>query len=110
MFGAPSHFELTDDELSALIEACNVVNNHPGEARPPWNRAGHAAHDKLINEERRRSRCHSFDDLKSFLSQHVVNINSLAGMAVEYARRWRAGELNDREFLDALKQCGLNPK
>lgn len=46
---------LTDDELSALIEACNVTRRTHGEARPPWDRSGHSAHDKLIAEERRRN-------------------------------------------------------
>ena len=46
-------FHLTDDELSALIEACNVANNH--NPRPPWDRAGQAAWNKLVQEEYRRA-------------------------------------------------------
>ncbi len=47
--------DLTDDELSALIEACNHANQH-GKCRPPWNRAGSSAWDKLVREEYRRAR------------------------------------------------------
>lgn len=42
--------EFTSDELSALIEACNVASRH--NPRPPWDRAGHSAWRKLIEEER----------------------------------------------------------
>jgi hypothetical protein len=45
---------LTDQELSALIEACNVTNRHPHEARPPYGEAGNDARLKLVEEERRR--------------------------------------------------------
>ena len=41
--------DLTDDELSALIEACNVAGR--GSPRPPWDRAGISAWRKLIDEE-----------------------------------------------------------
>jgi hypothetical protein len=46
-------FDLTDDELSALIEACNVAGR--GSPRPPWDRAGNSAWRKLIDEERYRA-------------------------------------------------------
>lgn len=45
--------DLTDDELSALIEACNVAQWH--KPRPPWGRAGGSAWRKLVEEERQRS-------------------------------------------------------
>jgi len=45
--------DLTDDELSALIEACNVADR--GKPRPPWDRAGKSAWRKLIDEERYRA-------------------------------------------------------
>lgn len=44
---------LTGDELSALIEACNHADQH-GKCRPPWDRAGRSAWRKLIEEERYR--------------------------------------------------------
>ena len=44
--------EFTDDELSALIEACNVANRH--QPRQPWGRAGESAWRKLLHEERSR--------------------------------------------------------
>ena len=43
---------LTDEELSALIEACNVASQH--NPRPPWASAGRQAWDKLLAEELRR--------------------------------------------------------
>lgn len=49
-----NHLELTDDELSALVEACNVANKH--KPRPPWCWAGRSAWDKLIAEEMRRGK------------------------------------------------------
>lgn len=45
--------DMTDDELSALIEACNVADR--GNPRPPWDRAGKSAWRKLIDEERYRA-------------------------------------------------------
>ena len=42
--------KLTSDELSALIEACNVADRH--RPRPPWDRAGRSAWRKLVEEER----------------------------------------------------------
>jgi len=55
---------LTDDELSALIEACNVTTCAYAlrgkvppmcVARPPWDRAGSSAHNKLVHEEAARA-------------------------------------------------------
>lgn len=43
---------LTDDELSALIEACNVADRH--NPRPPWGSAGGSAWSKLTNAEKAR--------------------------------------------------------
>jgi hypothetical protein len=52
MSNRPLGFTLTDDELSALIEACNVADvNDP---RPPWSWAGKSAWNKLLREEKRR--------------------------------------------------------
>lgn len=58
--------ELTDDELSALVEACKVTNRvatsghtvygYWTQPSPPWDQAGRAAWDKLICEEARRGR------------------------------------------------------
>ncbi len=45
--------DLTGDEVSALIEACNVAGEHGG--REPWGRAGQSAWKKLIAEEGRRA-------------------------------------------------------
>ena len=44
---------LTNQELSGLIEACNVANRH--DPRPPWKPHGIAAWGKLVKEERIRS-------------------------------------------------------
>lgn len=44
--------DLTNDELSALVEACNLAS--VGSPRPPWDRAGRSAWAKLLLEERRR--------------------------------------------------------
>lgn len=52
----PLGFTLTDDELSALIEACNVANSPGSKPRPPWSWAGRSAWDKLIREEMRRGK------------------------------------------------------
>ena len=50
--------DLTDDELSALIEACNIAEHAlKPRPRPPWDRAGSSAHKKLIEEELRRAKC-----------------------------------------------------
>lgn len=48
---------LTNDELSALIEACNHANNHPSTRppRPPYAWAGESARQKLVAEEGRRA-------------------------------------------------------
>jgi len=57
--------DLSDDELSALCEACNVARQAVWKARdpkrsrimaprPPWDRAGSSAHKKLVDEEMRR--------------------------------------------------------
>jgi hypothetical protein len=48
--------ELTDDELSALIEACNTVCKDVNRPRPSWCYAGRDTHQKLIAEEFRRSK------------------------------------------------------
>lgn len=50
--------QLTDDELSALICACQLAENTEAKGttvRPPWGRCGTAAHRKLIKEEFDRS-------------------------------------------------------
>jgi hypothetical protein len=51
---ASNELILTGDELSALIEACNVASQH--HARPPWPSHGHNAWTKLLGEECRRSK------------------------------------------------------
>jgi len=45
---------LSDQELSALIEACNVTSKNQSLARPPWNTDGNSAWEKLLAEELRR--------------------------------------------------------
>lgn len=49
---------LSDQELSALIEACNVtdaaISRRLNIPRPPWNTDGSTAWKKLIKEEMRR--------------------------------------------------------
>lgn len=45
---------LSDQELSALIEACNVTSHNSSQARPPWNTDGKPAWHKLVAEEFRR--------------------------------------------------------
>lgn len=47
--------EFSNNELSALIEACNVANAHYKDARPPWAQCGYAAHQKLVAQEKRRA-------------------------------------------------------
>jgi hypothetical protein len=44
---------LTDDELSALICACQFADQvkNRSRVRPPWIRFGTSAHKKLIQEE-----------------------------------------------------------
>ena len=50
-------FTLTDQELSALVEACNVANRN--QPRPPWNTDGRSAWAPLIREDIRRGKCHA---------------------------------------------------
>lgn len=44
---------LTDRELSALIEACNVAKSG-SRPRPPWDTDGDSAHEKLVRVEAAR--------------------------------------------------------
>jgi len=48
---------LTDQELSALIEACNVARSG-SRPRPPWNTDGDSAHKKLLAVEAARQSEH----------------------------------------------------
>ena len=51
---ADGSLRLSDDECSALIEACNVASQH--NPRPPWQSAGREAWDKLLWMESHRNK------------------------------------------------------
>ena len=52
--GDDVNISLNPQELSALIEACNVAHNHPTEGRPPWRGRpdGRNAYKKLLQVEK----------------------------------------------------------
>jgi len=54
------NLSLTADEVSALIEACNVARGHGSRPRPPWDADGESARLKLLEAEKRAFPSHTW--------------------------------------------------